>query len=240
MSEVHEIAEGVYRIAAFEPGDPITMSQFLVKDERPLLFHTGPKALFPQTMEAVKTVIDPADLRYISWSHLESDECGATNEFLAAAPDAELVHGEVGVMLSVSDFFNRPVLGLGDGEVLNLGEHQIRFLVTPHVPHAWDAILLFEETTGTLFASDLFTQFGKTPAITESDVVQRAVETHMQFPDYLPVGPHTARVFDRLEALQPRLIAGHHAPAYAGNAVQALRDLRSELFRLAGSAPEPA
>lgn len=236
MSEVHEIADGIYRIAAFNPGDPIMLSQFLIKDERPLLFHTGSRSIFPETLDALKKVLNPADLRYISWSHLEADECGAANDFLGAAPNAELVHGQVGVMLEVSDFFSKPVTAMADGQVLDLGTHRLRFLVTPHVPHAWDAILLFEETTGTLFASDLFTQYGKSPPITESDVVQRAVETHRQFPDYLPVGPHTARVFERLEALQPKVIAGHHAPAYAGDAVRALRDLRGELFKLAGVA----
>ena len=233
MSEVYEIADGIYRIAAFGSNDPIMYSQFLIKDEKPLLFHTGQRAIFQETLEAVKKIIDPTTLRYISWSHLEADECGAANEFLAVAPDAEPVHGEVGVFLAVSDFFSRPVTSLADDEVLDLGQHKLRFLVTPHVPHAWDAILLFEETTGTLFASDLFTQFGKSPPITESDVVQKAVETHKAFPDYLPVGPHTARVFERLEALQPKVIAGHHAPAYAGDAVRALRDLRTELFKMA-------
>jgi len=233
MSEVHEIADGIYRIAAFNPGDPITFSQFLVKDEKPLLFHTGQRAIFPETLEAVKKVIDPAELRYISWSHLEADECGATNEFVAAAPRAELVHGQVGVMIGVSDFFSRPVTEMKDGDVLDLGRHKIRFLVTPHVPHAWDAILLFEETTGTLFASDLFTQFGKSAPTTDSDMIEKTVQTHKTFPDYVPVGPHTAQVFDRLEALEPKVIAGHHAPAFTGNAVQALRDLRTELFKLA-------
>jgi flavorubredoxin len=233
MSEVHEIADGIYRIAAFNPNDPITFSQFLVVDEKPLLFHTGQRALFPQTLEAVKTVIDPGDLRYISWSHLEADECGAANDFLAVAPQAEPIHGEVGVMLSVNDFFTRPVTSMKDGEVLDLGRHKLRFLITPHVPHAWDAILLYEETTGTLFASDLFTQFGKSAAMTDSDMVEHAIQTHKVFPDYLPVGPRTGLVFDRLEALEPKVIAGHHAPAFTGDAVQALRDLRTELFKLA-------
>jgi flavorubredoxin len=233
MSDVHEIADGIYRIAAFNSNDPITFSQFLVLDEKPLLFHTGQRAIFPETLEAVKKVIDPAGVRYISWSHLEADECGAANEFLAVAPNAEPIHGQVGVMLSVNDFFNRPVTAMEDDQVLDLGKHKLRFLITPHVPHAWDAILLYEETTGTLFASDLFTQFGKTPAMTDSDMVEQAVQTHKVFPDYLPVGPRTGLVFDRLEALQPKVIAGHHAPAFTGDAVQALRDLRTELFKLA-------
>ena len=230
MSEVHEISDGIYRIATFIPEISLTFTQFLIKDEKPLLFHTGQRALFPETLKAVERVIDPATLRYISWSHLEADECGAVNDFLQVAPQAEPVQGQVGVMLSVGDFFTRPVKAVNDGEVLDLGRHKLRFLITPHVPHAWDAILAYEETTGTLLASDLFTQFGRLAPVTESDIVEQAVEGHKALPDYLPVGPHTARVFDRLEALGPKVLAGHHAPAFTGDAVRALRDLRQALF----------
>src|SRR6266508_2305926 len=135
MSEIHEIAEGIYRIAAFNANDPITFSQFLVLDEKPLLFHTGQRALFPETLEAVKKLIDPAELRYISWSHLEADECGAANEFLAAAPKAEPIHGEVGVMLSVNDFFSRPVTSMKDDEVPNLSRHTLPSLIRPRHAH---------------------------------------------------------------------------------------------------------
>jgi glyoxylase-like metal-dependent hydrolase (beta-lactamase superfamily II) len=239
MSDVHEIADGIYRISNFDGNSaPVEFSQFLIKDEKPLLFHTGSKGLFPQTLEAVKQVVDPASLSYISWSHLESDECGALNEFLAAAPKAEPVHGQIGVMLSVQDFFDRPVRGLGDEEVLDLGRKKLRFLITPHVPHAWDAILVFEETTGTLFCSDLFTVFGKPPAVTESDVIEQSMTALKQLPGYLPVGPHTGAVFDRLVALQPQVLAGHHSSAYTGDAVRALEDLRGELFKFAGLAVE--
>ncbi len=230
MSEVHEIADGIYRIAAFNPPAPITFAQFLIKDEKPFLFHTGQRAIFPETLEAVKRVIDPAKLRYISWSHLEADECGALNEFLAVAPQAEPVHGRVGVRLNVGDFSDRPVRAMEDDEVLDLGQHKIRFLVTPHVPHAWDAILVYEEATGTLFASDLFSQPGNPDPTTESDIVGPAVEAH-RLSDYLPIGPHTAKVLGRLEALAPRVLAGHHAPAFTGDAVKALRDLRGELLK---------
>ena len=234
MSEVHEIADGIYRISSFGPSAPVEFTQFLIKDERPLLFHTGPRALFPDTLEALKTVIDPEEIRYISWSHLEADECGALNQFLAAAPDAEPVHGQIGVMLSITDFFDRPVRGLQDGEVLDLGQKKLRFLITPHVPHAWDAILVHEETTGTLFVSDLFTVFGKPAPVTESDIIEQSMDALKQLPGYLPIGPHTGAVFDRLEGLQPKRLAGHHSSTYTGNAVQALRDLRGELFKFAG------
>jgi flavorubredoxin len=235
MAEVHEIVPGIYRISHFDgTAAPVEFTQFLIKDEKPLLFHTGPKALFAETLKAVKRIVDPADLRYISWSHLESDECGALNEFLAAAPNAEPVHGEIGVMLSVGDFFTKAPRGMGDDEVLDLGEKKLRFMTTPNVPHAWDAILVFEEITRTLFVSDLFTVFGKPPATTETDMVEQSMAALRQLPGYLPIGPHTSTVFERLIALEPKVIAGHHSAAYTGNAVQALRDLRGELFKEAG------
>ena len=236
MSEVHEIADGIYRISSFGPQAPVEFTQFLIKDERPLLFHTGARGLFPDTLEAVRKVVDPADLRYISWSHLESDECGALNEFLAIAPDAEPVHGSIGGMIGINDFCDRPAKIMVDGSVLELGQKRLRFLITPHVPHAWDAIMVFEETTRTLFVSDLFTVFGKPPATTEGDLVEQSIAALRELPGYLPIGPHTAGVFDRLEALEPKVLAGHHSSAITGNAAQALRNLRGELFKEAGLA----
>ena len=232
MSEVHQIADGVYRIATFLPQVNLTFNQFLIVDDNPLLFHTGQRLLFPETVEAVRKVIDPARLRYISWSHFEADESGALNEFLQVAPQAEPVHGMVGVLVNVNDFAIRPAKAMDDGEVLDLGRHKLRFLMTPHVPHAWDAILAYDETTGTLLASDLFTQFGERTPITESDMVERTMESNAMIPGppYIPVGPHTARVFDRLEALKPKVLACMHGPAFTGDAVQALRDLRQALF----------
>jgi flavorubredoxin len=235
MSEINEIAPSIFRISNFNAqAAPVEFTQFLIRADEPLLFHTGAKALFPETIESVRRIIDPSRLRYISWSHLEADECGAVPEFIAEAPNAELVHGAIGAMLSVGDFLGAPVRGLNDGETLDLGSHRLRFLVTPHVPHAWDAILVFEEVTQTLFCSDLFTVFGKPAAVTDSDIIEQSMSALAQLPGYLPVGPHTAAVFDRLEALEPKVLAGHHSSAYTGNAVQALRDLRGELFKFAG------
>lgn len=239
MSEVHEISDGIYRIATFIPDANLTFNQFLIKDERPLLFHTGQRMLFPQTLEAVTRVIDPADLRYISWSHFEADESGALNDFLTVAPNAEAVHGEVGKMINLDDFAIRPAMAVQDGDVLDLGRHKLRFLVTPQVPHAWDAILAFEETTGTLLASDLFTQFGERTPVTESDMVERTMESHAMVPDYIPIGEHTWRVFDRLEALHPRAIAAMHGPAFTGDSVAALQDLRVALASKVSDAPPP-
>jgi flavorubredoxin len=239
MAEIHEIADRIYRICHFDANyAPLEFTQFLLVDETPLLFHTGQKALFPETLDAVKRVLgDAGTLRYISYSHVEADECGAMNDFLDAAPAAEVVHGEIAAMIGQGDFFSRPLRALTDGEVLDLGQKKLRFLITPHVPHAWDAILVFEETTGTLFCSDLFTVFGRSEPVTEGDLIQRSMETLAQLPGYLPVGPHTAAVFDRLESLQPKVLAGHHSSAYAGDAVRALRDLRAELFATSRGSP---
>jgi flavorubredoxin len=238
MAEVHEIAPSIFRISQSVEGVPVEFSQFLIKADQPLLFHTGARRIFPQTLEAVQKIINPSELKYISWSHLESDECGAVREFLNVAPGAELVHGQIGTMLGVGEFFDAEVRPMGDGAVLDLGSHRLQFMITPHVPHAWDAILCFEETTKTLFCSDLFTVFGKPAAISDSDPVEQAVAALNQLPGYLPIGPHTGAVFDRLEALEPKVLAGHHSSAYTGNAVQALRDLRGELFKFAGMAVE--
>lgn len=234
MAEVHEIAPKIYRIAHYSGDAPLEFTQFLIDDDRPLLFHTGQKALFPDTLEAVKSVIDPANLAYISYSHVEADECGAMKEFLQVAPNAEVVHGTIAQMIGQSDFFDRDIHAMQDDQVLDLGEKKLRFLVTPHVPHAWDAILVFEDTTQTLFCSDLFTVFGKDNAVTETDLIERAISTANALPGYLPIGPHTNAVFDRLIALQPKALAGHHSPTYIGDAVKALDDLRGELLKSAG------
>jgi flavorubredoxin len=233
-TEVTEIAPDVFRISTFTEGGRLAFGQFLIRDERPLLFHTGGRRIFSETLAAVSSLIDPATLRYISWSHLESDECGALNDFLRLAPHAEPVHSPMGKRLGADDFFDRPVLALEDSDTLDLGSKRVRLLTTPHVPHSWEAIMAFEETTGTLFASDLFTTLGEAPALTDGDIVGPALKMLEESPDYLPVGPRTAGVFERLQALQPKVIAGHHSPAYFGDAAQALGDLCSEMLLRAG------
>jgi flavorubredoxin len=231
---VTEVAPDIFRISTFPEGGRLAFGQFLFRDEQPLLFHTGGKRLFPETLAALSSLIEPATLRYIGWSHLESDECGAMNDFLRVAPRAEPVHSPMGKRLGADDFFDRPVLALEDGQTLDLGSKRLRFLATPHVPHSWEAILAYEETTGTLLASDLFTTLGETAALTDHDIVGPALAMLDVAPDYLPMGPRTAAVFERLEALRPKVIAGHHAPAYTGDTVQALEDLCAEMLRKAG------
>jgi len=230
---VDEVAPDIFRIATSAPGQPVTFIQFLIRDESPLLYHTGFKAVFPDTLEAVRRVIDPARLRYVSWSHLEGDECGAVNQFLAHAPAAEPVQGRLGLQ-SAADFVDRPIKVMADEAVLDLGSKKLRFLVTPQVPHCWDAIMAFEETTGTLFCSDLFAVSGETPAVTDQDIVDQAMAQVRRSPDAFPIGRHTAVTLRRLEELRPKVLAGHHSPAYLGDAARALRDLRAGMLDLGG------
>jgi flavorubredoxin len=232
-STIDEIAPDIFRIANFAPDGRLLFAQFLIRDDQPLLFHTGAKSIYDSTLAAIERLIDVKDLRYVSWSHLEGDECGALNNFLKDAPLLEPVQCAVGARFG-GDFFDRPVSVVDDNYVLDLGTRKLRFMATPHVPHSWDAICAYEETTGTLLVSDLFTMFGAQPAVTDHDIVEASIRALKSIPDYLPVGPHVHRTFDRLEALRPRTLAGHHAPAFTGDATQALRDLRGELFRVNG------
>jgi len=230
MAQVDEIAEGIYRIGTFAPRFGLTFNQFLVLDDEPFLFHTGHRRSFQETLAGVASLVDPARMRWVSWSHLEADESGALNEFLQVAPMAQPVHSALGAG-NVDDFAIRSTRTVADSEVLELGSHRVRFLLTPHVPHSWDALLAYEETTGTLFASDLLAQEGERVALTEGDVVEAAVAILRKYPDLIPVGLHTFRVLDRLEELAPRTLAIHHGAAFSGDGRQALKDFRAELSR---------
>ena len=163
-ARIDEIATDLYRISLYVPDFDLQFNHFLVRDDEPLLFHTGMRGMFPAVREAVATLIDPAELRWISWSHFEVDECGALNEWLAVAPNATPVCGETGAMINIGDFSNRPPRGLKPDEVLETGRHRFRFVPTPHLPHGWDAGVLFEETERVLLCSDLMHQLGDVEA----------------------------------------------------------------------------
>lgn len=227
---VTEIAPDCYQISTFFPEIDLQFNQFLIKDEEPLLFHTGMRALFPAVREAVSTIIDPATLRWIGFSHFEADECGSLNEWLQIAPDAQAVCSMVGAMVSVNDFALRPAKGMIDGEVLNTGQHRFRFVQTPHVPHCWEAGLLFEETKGTLLCSDLFHQGGNVEPSTESDVIDRARKTLVDYQasplaNYMPYTKHTDGILQGLAALNPQTIVPMHGSTYVGDGARAIRDL---------------
>ena len=230
MPDVTEIAPDVYRICTYFPEINLQFNQFLIKDEEPLLFHTGMKALFPAVREGVATVIDPSKLRWISFSHFEADECGSLNEWLQIAPDAQAVCSTVGALVSVNDFAVRPAKGMNDGETFSTGKYRYRFIQTPHVPHCWEAGLLFEETQATLLCSDLFHQNGDLEPLTESDVIERARNTLLEyqagpFANYMPYTKHTDNIMQKLAALKPRTVVPMHGSAYAGDGESALRDL---------------
>jgi flavorubredoxin len=205
-------------------------NHFLVRDEEPLLFHTGLRAMFPVLREAVASLIDPSTLRHIAWSHFESDECGALNDWLELAPEAEPVCTLVGKLVSVDDFSIRPARGMTPGDVLETGKYRYRFYQSPHIPHGWDAGVLFEETRKTLFCSDLFHHFGNVEALTTSDLIgptSRAMQQLQQGPlaGYMPYTRQTEGVLRFLAGLKPQTLAVMHGSSYTGQADQLLIDL---------------
>ncbi len=230
MTTITEIAPDVFRIATFVPEAQMSFNQFLVRDEEPLLFHTGMKAMFPVVREAVATLIDPAALRWIGFSHFEADECGSLNEWLGIAPDAAAVCSLVGAMVSVNDFATRPARPMMHDEVLSTGKYRFRWRQTPQVPHCWEAGLLLEETHGTLFCSDLFHQLGDVVPVTESDVIDASRQTLVEyengpFASYMPYTPNTSVILKGLADLKPRTLATMHGSAFVGDGERALRDL---------------
>ena len=191
MATVNEIAPDIYRISVFVPEFNLQFNHFFVKDDEPLLFHTGYRGHFSEVREGVASVMDPSLIRWISFSHFESDESGALNEWLEIAPQAQPACSDLGAAVSVNDFAIRPPKGMADGEVLSTGKRRFRLCRTPHLPHGWDAAVLFEETSKTLLCSDLFHQVGKVEPLTESDVVGRSRDAMREYQggilaDYAP------------------------------------------------------
>ena len=229
-STVTEIAPDTFRISTFNPDYGIQFNQFLMRDDEPFLMHTGLKKMFPTTLAAVRTLIDPATLRWIGYSHFEPDECGALNEWSALAPRVQALSGFVGAMVMLQDYADRPGKMLADDEVQPLGRHRLRYLATPHVPHGWDAGFFFDETERTLFCSDLFFQPGDPEPLVESGIVDRAREA-IQFgrtsplANDLPYTAQTGQALARLAALGPRTLAVMHGSSYRGDGGAALRAL---------------
>lgn len=237
MAAIEEIAPGVFRICTYVSELDLQFNQFLVRDDEPLLYHTGMKAMFPGVREAIAKIINPATLRWIAFSHFEADECGALNEFLSLAPHAQPLSSFVAAMVSVNDFALRPARALQEDEVVTTGSHRFRLIHTPHLPHNWEASHLFEETTRTLFCSDLFHQDGeREPAITsEQELVKRARATLVRyqtgpFANYLPFTPLTERQLLQLAALKPAVLAAMHGSTYKGDGKHAFGEL-SRLFQ---------
>ncbi len=234
MTAIHEIAPDLFRLSRYVPEIDMQFNHFLVRDEEPLLFHTGSKAMFPALRDAVATLIDPSQLRHIAWSHFESDECGSLNEWLQLAPAAEPVCTLVGKLVNVDDFSLRPARALTPGDVLVTGRYRFRLHRSPHLPHGWDAGLLFEETRRTLFCSDLFHHFGNPEPLTGSDLVdptRRAMERMQGGPlaGYIPYTRQTEGVLRSFAELKPETLAVMHGSSFTGPCDRLLTDLAGVL-----------
>lgn len=243
MTNLTEIAPDVYRISIYVPEIRLQFNHFLVRDDEPLLFHTGLRSMFPLVRDAVARVIDPAAIRHIGFSHFESDECGSLNSWLDIAPNAQPVCGLIGALVSVNDFSNRPARSLTAEDTFSTGKYRFRFVPTPHVPHGWDAGVLFEETQSTLFCSDLFHQWGEREPLTRDSIIDRCREALMEseagpFAGYVPYTHHTGRILESVARYQPRMLATMHGSAFEGDGAQALRDLAVVMHELLGPATE--
>jgi flavorubredoxin len=227
-TNVHEIADGIYRINTpidFPDGQGFSFNQYLVVDDEPLLFHTGPRRMFPLVREAMAAVMPVERLRWVAFSHYEADECGALNDWLAAAPQAVPLCGAIGAMVSVTDFADRPPRALADGERIALGRHALTWFDTPHVPHGWDCGLMMETTTSTFLCGDLFTQPGHGElALTEGDILGPS-EAFRQPMDYYAHAPQTTATLLRLAQEKPRTLACMHGSAWRGDGGALLRHL---------------
>lgn len=236
---VLEIAPETYRLSTFHPDYGIQFNQILVNDDEPFLMHTGFKHSFECTLAGLSTVIDPALLRWIGFSHFESDECGALNEWLRVAPQAQAVCSFVSAKVNLQDFGARAPRALADGETFSTGRHTLQFLATPHVPHGWDAGLFFDETEGTLLCSDLFFQPGDPEPLINSGITDRArrsVTASLAGPlaKDMPFTPYTCATLERLADLKPTTLATMHGSSYRGDGESALRELAETVKEVLG------
>ena len=235
-TSIAEIVDGIFRISTPIPPNPampggFTFNQYLIVDDKPLLFHTGLRHLFPFVREAIATVIPVSSLSYIAFSHVEADECGSLNDFLAEAPNAVPLCSLVAKMVSVDDIADRAAHGMADGEKLSLGKRTIRWLDAPHLPHGWECGYIFEETTRTLLCGDLFTQPGaEHPALTEDDILapSEAMRSKM---DYYAHSANTGKLLDKLASAQPNILACMHGSAWKGDGAKLLGELAEVLTR---------
>jgi flavorubredoxin len=231
---IDEIAEGIYRISTPVPPSEdlppgFTFNQYLIVDDDPLLYHTGPRQMFPLTRQAIDSVIPVNDLRFIAFSHVEADECGALNDFLKVALGAEPLCGDIAAMVSIQDMADRPPRAMADGETIDLGRHKVTWIATPHLPHAWECGHLFESETRTLFCGDLFTQFGaEHPAVTEEDILEPSEQARMAL-DYYSHTNNGVGLMEKLAALKPQTLACMHGAAWRGDGAPLLRALAQRL-----------
>lgn len=230
-TNIHEIADGIYRIntPVEIPGGAFSFNQYLLVDEQPLLFHTGPRRMFPLVKEAVSRILPPEQLRWISFSHYESDECGSLNDWLALAPEAQPLVGSIAAMVSVNDAADRAPRALADGETLTLGKHVVRWFDAPHLPHGWETGFLGDETTRTLFNGDLFTQPGTGDiALTSGDILGPSEAFRAQM-DYYGHSKNARPIIEKLASFGPTTLACMHGSAWEGDGAALLRALGDAL-----------
>lgn len=227
---IDEVGERIYRISVQIPPEAIpvpggfTFNQYLLVDDEPLLFHTGPRPFFDYVRGAIERVMPVKDLRYVGFSHYEQDECGALNDFLSAAPRAVPVCGRVNAMINGGGM-DRPPRALADGETLRIGGKILRWLDAPHLPHGWDCGYLLEERTKTLLCGDLFTQPGSgMEPVTQGDILGPS-EAMRKGMDYFSHGAMTAALFDKVAGTEPALLACMHGSAWRGDGAGLLREL---------------
>jgi flavorubredoxin len=229
---IDEIEDGIYRIFTpvdFPDAGGFSFNQYLIVDDEPLLFHTGLRKMFPATREAISRVMRPERLRWISFSHFEADECGALNEFLSVAPDAQPLCGQIAAMVSVNDYADKPARALADGETMSIGNHTVRWFDTPHLPHAWECGMLMETKSATLFCGDLFTQPGAEHApVTDGDILGPS-EAFRGALDYFSHARNTGAMIERLAAENPKMLACMHGSAWRGDGAAMLRSLAQSL-----------
>ena len=231
---VDEIADEIYRISTpIRPSEKMpagfTFNQYLIVGETPLLYHTGLRGMFPLTCQAVASVMPIERLRYIGFSHVEADECGALNKFLEVAPRAKPLCSDIAAMVSIGDLADRPPRAMADGETVDLGSHNVTWIATPHLPHSWECGHLYEGKTGTLFCGDLFTQVGaEHPAVTENDVLEPGELARTAF-DYYSHTKNSTALIDKLAAKKPKLLASMHGSAWRGDGAALLRALGQRL-----------
>lgn len=239
-TRVDEIADDIFRLSTFTadiPPNGFTFNQYLIKADAPLLFHCGGRFLFPQVSKAAAKVLPLESIRWISFGHVESDECGSMNQWLSAAPGAQVVHGAVACMVSLNDLADRPPRILANNEILDLGGKRVRYIDTPHVPHAWESGIIYEETTKTLFTGDLFTQLGKGPALTKESIVVSSIAAEDAF-HAMALTPHTSSTIRRLKDLGAATLAVMHGSCFSGDCdaeLEALAAYAEDALRRAGN-----
>ena len=230
MAVTTEIAPNIYRISIFAQWGNFQFNHFLVKDDEPLLFHTGLRGMHTEIRDAVSKLINLSELRHISFSHFESDECGSLPDWLAAAPNADVICSQVGALVNMNDFIGRDARGLADGATFATGKYRFRYCQTPHLPHGWDAGVLFEETERTLLCSDLFHHMGDVEPLSSADVVGRSRQAMKDFQagvlaEYVPYTPLTGQNLKKLADLNPKTLAIMHGSSFTGDCARALDEL---------------